>query len=302
MRTWLACLCFLIPAALVAAPVPDSDKGSGQTTAEKTRKALQDTVTVEIIDKTLEQALAELKDRTKINFTLDRQAVAAFDQTTQPWGGFFPGGGGGLPPGVAQPQAATLTLKAKDMKIRDALKQLLSHDNLTYVILGDSVLVTTEAMGVQRQLKQHVSLNLDAVPFKQAVKQLARETGANLIVDGKLAKETDAAVTLQLEDVPLDTAVRLLAEAAGLKPVRLGNVIYLTSKANAQELRSEPDLSGGHQMTPQEELQWKLRQQMGWGAIGGGVIATPIAPIAPPTLPPPPAPGNDGDEKKKEDK
>jgi type II secretory pathway component GspD/PulD (secretin) len=274
-----------MPAALLAAPIPDSGKGSAETVVEKTRKALQQTITIDIVDKTLEQAVTQLKDHTKINFTLDRQAGIGIDPSI-PQGPIFPPGG--FPPGAGPAQAGTVTLKAKDTKVRDALKQILADQNLTYVILGDSVLITTEAMAVQRQLKQHVSLDLDAVPFKQAVKQLARETGANLIVDSKLAKEIDAAVTLQVEDVPLETALRLLAEAAGLKPVRLGNVIYLTNKANAQELRSDPDLSGqGQQLTPQQELQ-KLRDSI--------IERTMIVPA--PVQPAPPAPIENEDKKK----
>ncbi len=42
--------------------------------------------------------------------------------------------------------------------------------------------------------------------------------------------------------MPLETAVRLLAEMAGLKPVRVGNVLFVTKKETANELRADPDL------------------------------------------------------------
>jgi len=290
IRSWLVCVGALLPAALIAAPIPDG-KGSGETPVEKVRKALQQQVTLEIKDATLENAIADLKKESKVNLVLDKSVVPVFDPAVQQF----------LPPGVpiqpAPGQQATVSLSAKNMKVRDALKQILSGENLTYVILGDEVLITTEAMAIQRQLKQHVSLDFDAVPFNQAIKQLARETGANLIVDGKLKKETETAVSLQLEDVPLDTAVRLLAEAAGLKPVRLGNVIYLTTKANATELRSDPELFPQQSApNPQAELQWKLQQQLGgWGqGLNLGGIVTPTAP---PVLPPPPAPEKDEKDK-----
>ncbi len=57
-------------------------------------------------------------------------------------------------------------------------------------------------------------------------------------------------MTLHLEDVPLETAVRLLSEMAGLKPVRVGNVLFVTSKDNAAELRQDPDLSQPPQPLP----------------------------------------------------
>jgi hypothetical protein len=51
-------------------------------------------------------------------------------------------------------------------------------------------------------------------------------------------------VTLKLQDVPLEVAVRLMANQAGLRPVRTGNVLYVTTKANAAELRSDGEGSG----------------------------------------------------------
>jgi hypothetical protein len=37
-------------------------------------------------------------------------------------------------------------------------------------------------------------------------------------------------------------AVRLMAEMAGLRPVRVGNTLFVCSKASAKELREDPDL------------------------------------------------------------
>ena len=55
-----------------------------------------------------------------------------------------------------------------------------------------------------------------------------------------MEKEAKAPVSIQLEDVPLETAVRLLAEMAGLKPVRVGNVLFVTKKETANELAPTP--------------------------------------------------------------
>jgi hypothetical protein len=46
-----------------------------------------------------------------------------------------------------------------------------------------------------------------------------------------------------MEDVPLETAVRLVAEMAGLKPVKVGNVLFVTTKTLANEMRNDPDLN-----------------------------------------------------------
>ena len=43
---------------------------------------------------------------------------------------------------------------------------------------------------------------------------------------------------MQLQDVTFETAVVLLAETAGLKPVRVGNVVFLTTKEHAKAMFS----------------------------------------------------------------
>lgn len=115
--------------------------------------------------------------------------------------------------------------------------------NLHYAVVGDAVLITTEDMAIYRQLKQRVSLDLNGEEFSTALKGLARDTGVNLILDPRVAKEGQARVSLQVDAIPLQSAVRLLAEMAGLKAMQLGNSLFLAAKANAAELRSEPDLT-----------------------------------------------------------
>src|SRR5438067_1399862 len=68
------------------------------------------------------------------------------------------------------------------------------------------------------------------------------------------AKEAKMEVSLQMEDVPLETAVRLLSEMAGLKPVRVGNVLFVTTKANATEMRADPELTQPFQQRPGMEF------------------------------------------------
>src|SRR5206468_617092 len=106
--------------------------------------------------------------------------------------------------------------------------------------IGDTVIVTTEDMAMLRQVRQRVNLDLTKVELAAALKQLARETATNLILDSRTEKEAKQPVSIQLEDVPLETAVRLMAEMAGLKPVRVGNVLFVTKKETANELRADP--------------------------------------------------------------
>ena len=130
----------------------------------------------------------------------------------------------------------------KDVKARNVLRTLLSPYSLDYVAIGDTIIVTTEDMAMTRQLRQRISVDMDKVDFAAALKQISRETAANLILD-RAEKQAQTKVTLRLEDVPLETAVRLLAEMAGLKPVRVGNVLFITGKDNAKEMMQDPDIA-----------------------------------------------------------
>jgi len=73
------------------------------------------------------------------------------------------------------------------------------------------------------------------------VKQLAADTGANLVLDPRLKDRASAPVTLKLEDVPLETTVRLLAEVADLRAVRMSNVLFVTTPERAEKLRPDAD-------------------------------------------------------------
>src|SRR5262249_2023277 len=135
-----------------------------------------------------------------------------------------------------------VNLKLTGVKTRTALRTLLAQYNLGFAVLGDTVVVTTEDLALQRQMRQRVTVDADKVTMAQALKQLSRDTGTNLLLDSSVTKEAQVQVSLQLEDVPLETAVRLLSAMAGLKTVRIGNVMFVTNKETADEMRQDPDL------------------------------------------------------------
>ncbi len=215
----LALTLALTPAVLVAA---GADAKEQATPAEKVKKQLDQNVSVEITDQTLTLALNQLREQTKINFVLDKLGIQQMGQ---------------------DPDQMPVNVKLKDVKARTALRSILSPYNLGYAIIGDTILIGNDDMVMQRQMKQRVSLDLEKADLAAALKQLSKETATNLLLDTRAAKEGKTAVSLEMEDVPLDTAVRLLAEMAGLKPVRVGNVLLVTTKAHAAELRSDPELN-----------------------------------------------------------
>jgi type II secretory pathway component GspD/PulD (secretin) len=216
-----AALLAFVPVALTAAPATE-DKSKSESPAQKVCKALDQKIDLDIAGQSILASIDQFKDKTKINVVLDTNFLAQ----------------NGIDVNNHQ-----VSIKVEGVKARSALRSILGQHHLGYAVLGDTVIVSTEDMAMHRQFKQKVSLDLDKVELEKALKDLSKETAVQVLVDKKIAKDAAAQVSLQLDDVPLETAVRLLCEQAGVKPVRMGNVLYITSPANAKELRTEPDLA-----------------------------------------------------------
>jgi hypothetical protein len=262
----VAVLAFVLaPTTVPAAPVtPPRDEKKNETPAEKVKKSLGQNITsLDIDNQALGLALDQLHEETKINFVLDRGTIAAMGIDVD---------------------SVTVKASLKNVKVKAALRTILNQYGLTHAVVGDSVLITTEDMAIYRQLKQRVTIDLDRVPMDKALKDLARETATNLMVDNRATKDAQAAVTLQLDDVPLETAVRLIGEAAGLKAVRMGNVVLMTTKAHATELRSEPELA------PMPRFPGDMDGRPPVPGIGVPVVPPGIAPALPAPAPPPAKP------------
>lgn len=262
-----AVLVLLVAATANAAPL--TEKPRGESPAEKLRKALDQTVDLDFASQPLGTAIDQLREQTKINFTFDQTMIAlmGIDPSTTPG----------------------ITVKLSKVKVRAALRTILNQANLAYAQIGDTILISTEEMAVYRQLKQRVSVDLDAVKFDAALKQLSRETGTTLLIDPRSGKDAQTSITLQLDDVPLETAVRLMAEMAGLKPVRMGNVLLVTTKAAAAELRAEPELVPAPKgLNGYEDLivpGGGIKGATGIGIAPGAPMAVPVpggAPADPP--------------------
>ncbi len=262
----------LMPALGSTAPAPDDAKARSLPAAAKIRRELDRTINLDVDQQPLALAVAQVHELTKINFVLDRVTLAQS--------------------GI-DPDQLTVTLKLKDVKVRSALRSLLTPYNLNFAILGDTVLVSTDEVAMLRQVRQRVSIDLEKMELSKALRQLARETGTNLIVDTRVTKDAQTPVTLQMEDVPLETAVRLMAEMVNLKPVRVGNTLFVTSKANANELRNDPDLQPAPMPNnPNERV-----------IINGiGAMAPPAGAPAVPPPPAPPAPAGKEEKPEKPDK
>jgi type II secretory pathway component GspD/PulD (secretin) len=212
--TALALLVWLFAAVALTAPAEPT-----VAPADRVRKGLDQTVTVELANQPLQQALEDLGKQTGLHIVLDRTFLLNL----------------GIEEGIA------VSVNLKEVKARTALRSMLGQYNLGYAIVGDTVFVSTQDVAIHRQLRQPVTLDLEAVALNAALKQLARQTGGNILLDPRLkAEEVQKPLTLQVEEVPLETAVRLLAELADLKAARMGNVLLVTTPERAEKLRAEP--------------------------------------------------------------
>jgi hypothetical protein len=241
--------------AVLAAPANTDNKPAADSPKDKVRKALEQTISVDYADQNLQAILDDLAEKTKVRYVTDRDLR----------------------------QADQVNVKLSDAKVATVLRALLGQVNLTYVVQEGYVLVTTEEAAIDRQLRQLVSLDLDEVPLDKALKKLAKNTSANLVLDPRVPKEAKAApLTLQLEDVPLETTVRLMAEIAGLKSVRIHNVLFVTTDTRADKLRKEEE---ENRPVPAPLDRRKMPV--------GDVVPVPVAP-APPPAPAPAAPAPAG--------
>jgi hypothetical protein len=270
-----------------AAPTPAPPKGDDpdaktEPPALKLRKAYDQTVSVDFQGLTLAAALEALREQTKVNFVLDRATASQM--------------------GVVADEMP-VSLKLTNVRLRTVLKQLLNQYNLSCVIDQDIVLVTSEQAAIERQVRQRVSIDFDKVPFQQALRQLSRETNTNLVIDPRHATKINEAITLRLDDVPLEIAVRLMSEMAGLRSVRQANVLFITTKEIAADLRREEESSG----TPTPPMPSILERGL-FGGGGGGVPAIPAvpgagpAPAVPGGNPLPAKPAEDKEKDKEKDK
>lgn len=216
-RALALAMTLLLASALAATPAGQEGPRK-ETPAEALRKSLDHSITLELENIPLHHVLRQLGEMAKVNIVLDRNIVLA----------------------LSDPADMPVNLKAKDMKLAAALRTVTGQHGLTFAIVGDHIFVSTEDIVNYRQLRQRVTFDLDGVALGSALRDLAQRTSTNLVVDPRSAKDADAAkVTLKLDDVPLETAVRLMSEMAGLKPVRLGNVMFVTTEDRAEKIKAE---------------------------------------------------------------
>ena len=169
-----------------AAPVA-SEPRTAPSPAEKNRKLLDQSVSAEFAEQPLHAVLTTLGEQTKIKFVLDRMTMAQVGLSE-----------GDLP----------VTAKLQDVKPANGLKTILGQYGLSFVVLDDAVLVTTEEVALYRQMRQRVDVGRAGSRLPDGVAAARRSSACNPWSRSRAPKELKAAaLNLQLEDVPLENAV-----------------------------------------------------------------------------------------------
>lgn len=148
---------------------------------------------------------------------------------------------------VGKSEVANPSLPPMNVSLDTVLKKVLSRipvdSGATYVIRADTIEITTNAAvlaefyapGVREPRFPLVIAGFENTPLDEAVRELAKQTGKNLILDARFGKDARVPVTGDFMNVPLDEAVFLLADMANLASVRINPAtLYITSPKNAK--------------------------------------------------------------------
>lgn len=134
------------------------------------------------------------------------------------------------------------------MRLADYLQLILAPLHGTYLVHPRYLEITTLAQARpeywparRRTLLPLVTIQFDNRPLVQCIKELAELAEISILIDPRVNKEAQQAVSADLRNVPADTAARLLADMVDLKLVMIDNVLYVTTAAHAKALTRDED-------------------------------------------------------------
>lgn len=236
---------------LPAAPKPpekkEKDSAPGQR-GQELRDTLSRLVRYDGIDdpkQTLEETLDQLATRHNVQFEVNEAAFRAEGKDDV------------LKTAIAVPSP----IPPMHATLANVLRRILSRiagANATYVIRKDLIEVTTgQALGLELHLLDGVPPGNESVEtlaerasqplvyenfanttLSHALQTVAESSHDNVVLDpAAVDKESPVAITASLHNVRAETAVRTLAAMADLEVVRLDNVLFVTTRDKAAQLR-----------------------------------------------------------------
>jgi hypothetical protein len=147
---------------------------------------------------------------------------------------------------IAQPNPIPPMSATPAAVLRKVLARIPAPSGATFLVRKDAVEITTgdalreEVWGANYRgpWLPLVYARFEGVPLQEALRQLARQTDTNIVLDESVGSKARLPVTARLRNVPLEVALRLLADMAELQAVQVGNVAYVTTPHKAAPLRA----------------------------------------------------------------
>jgi hypothetical protein len=89
--------------------------------------------------------------------------------------------------------------------------------------------------GTFRRMTTVVHIDCERQTLVEALRELAEDTGYDIVIDPRTAEKAKAPITLALNNVWLDNAVSLMTEMAELDWYWMDRVVYVTSRESAKQ-------------------------------------------------------------------
>jgi len=104
---------------------------------------------------------------------------------------------------------------------------------------GGMALAVSPHVLTEQLLGEPVSVAIDDKPLTEAILELRKITGANIVLDARCKEKAKLAVSGSFDDARLLTALELLADMCDLKVVSSNNVFYITGVENAAKMQKQ---------------------------------------------------------------
>jgi hypothetical protein len=185
-----------------------------------------------------------------------------------------------------EPVATTPIPRMNEVKLDAVIRKVLARlpsvpgKEATYMIQGDTVLITTSDVVIARIWGENhrgplfplVHPAFEEMRLESVLKELAEASGHNITIDKRLGSKAQVPVSIKMTNAPLDTVIRLLADMTDLDTVFLDNVIYVTTKENAEIWN--------------KKLQKEQQDRQGGEVAPPRIGTVPPVPTAPGAVPP----------------
>jgi hypothetical protein len=235
-------LLVLVPPGVArSAPAPEAKPGKSDQLLANLRKPVTFNGFEADVTFTLRQALDHLAEQYGLSFDVNEEAFQAEEVAEV------------LAKPVAERPLPRQERTTPAAVLKRVLSRLPTQSGADWLLRGDAIEITTQAAlraevwgrDYQGPFLPLTHARFDRQPLNETLKELAEQTGFNVVLDPRTGDKAKTLITARLNNLPLDTAVATLADMAGLKTTRTDNVLYVSTEERLFKPRPEPpsDLS-----------------------------------------------------------